>query len=140
MDPTASIRKYGFNKWYERQLIESHAALVTCLLCGLTLAALIEQISFIKLDMTSLLLVGVALGAIVLGVLSWRHYITVLERAERYGERSTCPDCRTYARFEILATGLDEVPGPAATAVAPLEAAWLRVRCRKCGAAWRMPE
>jgi ribosomal protein S27E len=140
MDPTASIRKYGFRKWYERQLIGSHAALVTCLLCGLTLAALIEQVSLIKLDMTSLSLLGVALGAIVLGGISWRHYITVLERAERYGESSTCPECKTYARFEILATGLDEVPGPAAASVAPLEAAWLRVRCRTCGAAWRMPE
>ena len=140
MDPTASIRKHGFRKWYERQLIESHAALVTMLLCGITLAALIEQISLIKLDLSSLSLMGVALGAIVLGGLSWRHYITVLERAERYGSTSTCPKCKTYARFEILATGLDETPGPAAQAVAPLEAAWLRVRCRICGTAWRMPD
>ncbi len=139
MDPTASIRKYGFRKWYERQLIESHAALVTCLLCGITLAALIEQISLIRLDMASLSLLGVALGAIALGGLSWRHYITVLERAERYGERSTCPQCRVYGRFEILTTGLDEM-GPAARAVAPLEAAWIRVRCRSCGTEWRLPD
>lgn len=140
MDPTSSIRKHGFRKWYERQLIESHAALVTCLLCGITLAALIEQITLIKLDMASLSLMGVAFGAIVLGGLSWRHYITVLERAELYGATSVCAQCKTYARFEILATGLDETPGPAAQAVAPLEAAWLRVRCRTCGNAWRIPE
>ena len=140
MDPAASIRKHGFRRWYERQLIECHAALVTCLLCGLTLAALIEEISLAKLDSRALSLLGVALGAIVLGWISWRHYITVLERAERYGERSICPECKTYARFDILATGMDEVPGPAAVAVAPLQAAWLRVRCRKCGTAWRMPD
>lgn len=140
MDPTSKIRKYGFRRWYERQLIESHAALVTCLLCGLTLAALIEQITLLRMDLKSLSLVGVAFAAIVLGGLSWRHYITVLERAERYGESSMCPQCKAYARFEILSTGMDEIPGPAAQAVAPLEAAWLRVRCKGCGTAWRMPE
>ena len=46
MDPTASIRKLGFRRWYERQLIDCHAALVTCLLCGLTVAALLEQVNF----------------------------------------------------------------------------------------------
>jgi ribosomal protein S27E len=140
MDPTASIRKLGFRRWYERQLIESHAALVTCLLCGITLAALVEEVSIAKLDSHSLTLLGVAFAAIVIGGFSFRHYIKVLERAELYGQRSTCPQCQTYARFEILATGLDKVPGTVATAVAPLEAAWLRVRCRKCGADWRMPE
>lgn len=139
MDPTASIRRLGFRKWYERQLIESHAALVSCLVCGIVLAALIEEISLFRFDTSSLTGVAVALGAIVLGGFSWRHYITVLERAERYGERSVCLQCHTYARFEILATGLDEL-GPAAQAVAPLEAAWIRVRCRTCGNAWRMPD
>lgn len=140
MDPTASIRKLGFRRWYERQLIVSHAALVTCLLCGITLAALIEQISLFKFDLDSLSMVGVALGAIVLGGLSWRQYITVLARAERYGEASTCPECQTYGRFEIVATGMDAEPSPAAEAVAPLESAWLRVKCRKCATQWRMPE
>jgi hypothetical protein len=45
----------------------SHAALVTCLLCGITLAALIEQISLFRFDLGSLPMLGVALGAIVLG-------------------------------------------------------------------------
>lgn len=110
------------------------------MLCGLLVAALLESVNFSEFGWQPAGTLGIMFAAGVLGWFAWRRYITVLERAERYGERSTCPECRTYARFEILATGLDEVPGPAATAVAPLEAAWLRVRCRKCGAAWRMPE
>ena len=47
---------------------------------------------------------------------------------------------RLCARFRILATGMDAEPGAIAAAVAPLPAAWLRVECRKCGTAWRMPE
>lgn len=138
MDPTASIRKLGFRRWYERQLIVCHAALVTCLLCGITIAALLEQLNFSEAGWPHASVIGVMLGAVGLGLYSWRRYITVLERAELYGERSTCPQCNTYARFDILSTGLDE-SAPAARAVAPLEAAWLRVQCRKCGTAWRMP-
>ena len=140
MDPTARIRKLGFRKWYERELIKCHAALVTCFLCGITVAALLEQVRLRESPWRSAAALAVVFAACALGWYSWRVYITVLERAERYGERSSCPQCRAYARFEILATGMDEEPGPAAAAVAPLEAAWMRVRCRKCGTAWRMPD
>lgn len=142
MDPTASIRKLGFRRWYERQLIVAHAALVTCFLCVITVAALFEVINFRNFGWKTAPMLAIAFAAIALGWFSWRQYITLLERAERYGERSTCPQCGVYARFSILATGVDEHPGPkdTATAVAPLEAAWLRVECRQCKATWRMPE
>ena len=140
MDPTASIRRLGFRKWYERELIKSHAALVTCLLCGLTVAALLEQINILDLGVTPVAMLVIVFCAGFLGWASWRSYITTLKRAELYGERSSCPQCRAYARFRILATGIDREPGEAALEVAPLEYAWLRVECRKCGTAWRMPE
>ena len=139
MDPTSSIRRLGFRRWYERELIKSHAALVTCLLAGLTLAAMMESL-FGTTGWTFVSMLGVAFAAGAIGWLSWRSYITLLTRAEFYGERSSCPDCKAYGRFNVIATGLDEDAGRVADAVAPLEAAWLRVQCRMCGAAWRMPE
>jgi hypothetical protein len=36
------IRKLGFRRWYERQLLESHACLVTCFLCTILLAVCLE--------------------------------------------------------------------------------------------------
>ena len=141
MDPTASIRKLGFRRWYERQLIDCHAALVTCFLCGIVIAALIEQLADgFKTGWPPIVLMAVVVTAAVLMWLAWRRYITVLQRAERYGERSNCPGCNTYGRFDIDATGMDEYPDKAARAVAPLESAWLRVRCRKCATVWRMPD
>jgi hypothetical protein len=140
MDPTAAIRRLGFRKWYERQLIDCHLALVTCFLSGLTVAACLEGVNLLEFGWRPVSMLGVVFGAAFIGWYSWRRYITVLERAERYGQCSTCPECRTYARFEIVATGMDEVPGQVAAAVAPLEAAWLRVKCRRCGTGWRMPE
>jgi hypothetical protein len=139
MDTVKSIRRLGFRKWYERQLIDCHASLVTCLLCGLVLAALLEEIAL--LDFASKPAAALtAFGSIVLGWFAWRRYITVLERAERYGQRSTCEGCSAYGRFEVIESGFDAIPGPAAQAVAPLPVAWMNVKCRKCGATWRMPE
>ena len=142
MDPTASIRKLGFRRWYERQLIVSHGALVTCILCVILVAALMEEISFRDFGWRPAGLLAVAFAALALGWFSWRQFITRLERAERYGQRSICPQCGAYARFSVLATGMDPHPGPkdTATAVAPLEAAWLRVECRQCQTTWRMPD
>lgn len=140
MDPTSSIRKLGFRKWYERELIKCHGALVTCLLCGLLIAILLEQVNVREFGWQPLSMLAIIFVAAGLGWASWRSYITILQRAERYGESSTCPRCRAYARFKILATGMDSEPDPAALAVAPLESAWLRVECRTCSAVWRMPQ
>jgi len=139
VDPVNSIRRLGFRKWYERQLIDCHASLVTCLLCGLTLAALLEEIRILDFGNRPVALL-VAFGSIILGWYAWRRYITVLERAERYGQRSTCGTCAVYGRFEVVDSGVDNIPGPTAQAVAPLPVAWMDVKCRKCGATWRMPE
>jgi len=140
MEPVSSIRRLGFRKWYERQLIDCHLSLTTCFLCGLLVAASLEGVNILEFGWQPFLLLALVFGACFVGWFSWKRYIRVLERAERYGQRSTCPECRSYARFEILSSGVDAVPGPTASAVMPLEVAWLRVRCRKCGTAWRMPE
>jgi hypothetical protein len=140
MDPTASIQRLGFRKWYERELIKCHGALVTCFLCGLTVAALLEQINFARFGWGPFwMLVTVACSAMLCWG-SWRTYITILQRAERYGERSTCPQCRAYGRFNVVATGLDREMDAAAAAVAPLQSAWMRVQCRKCSTTWTMPD
>ena len=140
MDPTASIRRLGFRRWYERELIKSHAALVTCFLSGLLCAALIEPIAKARVSWAGFWMVMVIFVAIVVGCLSWHTYITMLQRAERYGERSSCPKCLAYGRFTILDSGVDTHPSPADEAVAPLQSAWLKVQCRQCETSWRMPD
>ena len=140
MDIASRIRRLGFRKWYERQLIESHLAFTTCFLCGIVVASCLEAISFAESGWKPFSLLAAVFGAVALGWYSWRRYITVLERAEVYGNHSTCPTCKAYARFEILASGnVAEGPylDPQAT---PLPYPWLRVKCRQCGTAWRMPD
>jgi hypothetical protein len=113
---------------------------VTCFLSGILVAALLEQVNFTEFGWQPVSSLAVVLVAGVLGWFSWRSYITILQRAEFYGERSNCPSCGAYGRFDVEATGMDEHPGKVADAVAPLPAAWLRVKCRTCGTGWRMPE
>jgi hypothetical protein len=112
---------------------------VTCLLAGLTLAALMESLVGTT-GLTFVSVLGVAFAAGAIGWLSWRSYITLLTRAEFYGESSNCPSCKAYGRFKVLSTGMDDDAGRVAETVAPLSAAWMRVECKMCGAAWRMPE
>lgn len=140
MDIAARIGKLGFRKWYERQLIDCHLSFATCFLSGITVAACFEALSFVEFGWKPVSLLAAILGAIALGLYSWRRYITVLARAETYAARSNCPACTVYGRFEILASGhAGEGPylDPQAT---PLPCPWLRVRCRKCRTVWRIPD
>jgi len=140
MDPTSGIRRLGFRKWYERELIKCHAALVTCFLCGLTGAAVLEQLDFGDGLWSQAGMLALVFAAMATGWMSWRSYISVLQRAERYGERSSCPACNAYGRFRIVASGVDRARAAASYGVPPLEYAWMKVECLKCGNGWRMPE
>lgn len=108
----------GFRRWYERQLIESHAWLVTCFLCALGIAASLEAMTFRDLGSALVTLVFVFFAAL----LCWyalQRYRAIMEQAERLAEHSTCSSCQTYARFRVV----DEYPR-------------MNVQCRKCGNAW----
>jgi hypothetical protein len=116
-EPARSIEKLGFRRWYERQLIECHLWLVTCLLCALAALALIDGLDFRAEFFTSLLRGSMAFAA---GLVSWitlMRYVSMLVRANRLAEHATCSNCGEYGRFALL-------DGQA------------RVRCRGCGHEW----
>ncbi len=140
MDIASRIRLVGFRKWYERQLIDSHLSLTTCFLSGITIAACLEEVRLAEAGWRTATLLAIVFAAALLCAYSWRRYLTVLGRAETYGSRSSCPACKTYARFDILASG----SGTQGPYLDPEETAlpypWLRVRCRKCATAWRLPD
>lgn len=128
MEPADGIRKLGFKRWYERELIEGHVYLVTALLAAITAAVCIEGVRFDQgMARASMLLVIIFVcGSLVL--FSWRRFSAMLARAERYGDKSTCSACQTYARFDLLGRqgGRDDEPV-------------LRVRCRACSSEWTLP-
>jgi hypothetical protein len=134
MRPASDIRRLGFKRWFERQLIESHVYLVTAFLCLTLVLAVFEELSsragaFEQAGLLALILAGGALG-----ILSWERYRVLLFRALRLSERSICEKCRAYARFSVL----DSARGDVQDGEQVRGESWLRVKCKRCGYEWTM--
>ena len=130
MSPADGISKLGFRRWYERQLIESHAYLVTGFLCLILIAASFEGFSIRDASASALIRLATMFAAGVVGMGALKRYIDVLQRAEHIAEHSVCTSCSTYGRLSIVASSKDE---PAPDQRSP---GWIRVACRKCGHEW----
>ncbi len=138
MDIVEAIRRIGFRRWYERQLVEGHGWLVTVFLALIAVASCIEAVSFKDGVPEALLLSTFAAGAVALGIHAWRRYLVTMTRAEALGEQSHCPSCRAYAKFRIETSGMQRqrAAGDDEARYQPLGGAWMRVRCRKCDCDW----
>jgi hypothetical protein len=135
MQVADDIRRLGFRRWYERQLIESHAYLLTAFLALILLLAGIESLGHLK--GSPLFYVAVVLaagGAGTLMYVTWRRFITLLQRAELFAGGADCPQCKAWGRFDVIGA-------EAASDDDPVEAGrphWIRVKCRRCGNDWRL--
>jgi hypothetical protein len=129
MEVDDAIRARGFRRWYERQLYESHAYLITGFLSLVMLAIVLEYVGFREsFAGLVLLLVTAACGA-ALCIFAWRRFTALLFRAEFLAGQAVCPRCKEYARFTVV----DSRRAPES----PVGCA-LRVRCRACSEEWTM--
>ncbi len=122
-----AIRRDGFRRWYERQLYEGHAYLVTGFLALIMMAIALEVIAFRHSLAGLLALIAVAAAGGALCLFAWRRFTALLGRAEYVAERAVCPACRQYAKFTIE---------HAADAPESIVGCTLDVRCRACGERW----
>ncbi len=130
------IRTDGFRRWYDRQLIECHAWLVSWFLALILLVSGLEVAGKAASRITGVLL---AFAGLAVTVYSWRRYRLLLEVAERLGEQAVCPGCKSYAKFKIVSSG----PAPLPDGGDPMledhgGGVWLRAQCRKCGDEWTL--
>ena len=123
----AAIGMRGFRRWYERQLVESFAHMITGVLSLIMMAIAIEMLEFRATAGGLLALVGIAAAGGGLCVFSWRRFHRLLARAEYLAEQATCGRCRTYGRFGVVASR--ELPEAAAGCS-------IDVRCHQCGNTW----
>jgi hypothetical protein len=118
------IRRHGFRKWYERQLLRCHAYLVLVLVCMVGILVAMEAASRFRswsdqlVDGASLLLCG------GVGLWALRRYLSLLLHAETAAKQAECTGCKTYGRLELLQS---DASGDC-----------VQVQCRKCGHAWRI--
>lgn len=115
------LRKHGFRKWYERELLQSHAHLLLLFVCSVGLLASFGVYS----RNASLADRAIDVGAILLcsgvGLWSLRRYLYLLMHAEQVANQAVCSSCKTYGRFTLA----EHQRGNA-----------LIVRCRKCEHEW----
>jgi hypothetical protein len=131
------VRRFGFRKWYERQLIEAHAWLVTGFLLLILAMSLFEVRNGLSDGRGRFLLMAGALAAAAGCILAWLRYHRVLEATEVAAELATCPHCGTYGRLAVVHSAPQSA---AAVASNPLleDLPHLLVRCRQCAGEWRL--
>jgi hypothetical protein len=135
MTPAEGIAKLGFRRWYERELIDGHVYLVTCVLSLLLMCVALEQIEW----RGPLVQLVFKLAAMILGGVfafeSLRRYGFLLGRAECFGEQSSCAQCKAYGVLQVIGAGVGEVRR---SPLAPPDNSWVRVRCGRCSHEWRI--
>ena len=123
------IRTHGFRRWYERQLIECHAWLVSWFLGVIVLVSGLEVAGNNASRLMGALLL---LGGLAVTLYSWKRYHLLLEVAERLGEQAVCPGCQAYGKFRVESSG----PAPLPDGGDPALENHGGGVCRKCGAEW----
>jgi len=118
------IRKHGFRKWYERELLQSHAHLALTFLCmlgvfmgfegSLRFHSLADRIT----DVVAILVCGAT------GLWALRRYLYLLNHAEAVANQADCPSCGTYGRLRLVH---EERGGER-----------VGVRCGKCSHEWQI--
>jgi len=134
MEPAESIVRLGFRRWYERQLIESHAYLVTGFLCLIVVLASIEDFNLRAPGFKPLIMLALIIGAGLVGYFACMRYFTMLAYAEHIAGKSTCGKCSAHAAFTVTGSGSGR--SAAADEESPSTSAWFAVKCRKCGHQW----
>ncbi len=116
------LRKHNFRKWYERELLSSHAHMVLLFLCSIGLLAAFEVFSKSAPPLDQLIDVGAVVLFALVGVWSLRRYLYLLNHAERVASQAVCKQCNTYGRFSLVG---EDRSGSQVT-----------VRCKKCQHEW----
>ena len=124
MNAARTIRRVGFRKWYERELLQSHAHLVLVLLCSVGLLGSLEVYSPRLALSSQLLVVACAIASALIGFWALRRYLYILNHAEFVAHQAVCRACATYAGWDVQEDQEE-----------PTEER-MRVRCRRCGNVW----
>jgi len=118
------IRRVGFRKWYEGELLRSHAHLVLLLLSALGLFGAAEVYGLQASLPSRLQAVACAIVSAAIGIWALRRYLYLLNHAEFVADQAVCRQCDSYAKWDLV----DEDPGGQR----------MRVCCRKCGTRWHI--
>ncbi len=127
MSAGSPLRTLGLRRWYERQLIESHAYLVTGFLCLIVMFAGLEQLSTTG-GWRLFSAIAMIAAATVVCLMAVRRYLLGLAYAEHVAEQGRCARCGAVSGITVLDSG--------GSASGGREEPWVNVRCRACAHQW----
>jgi len=119
--PSDGIRRVGFRKWYERELLSSHGYMILGILSLVALVASFEAYSVASPSEKLLDALFVIVSAAIC-LWSLRRYLFILLRAEGVANQASCGDCGAYGRFTVVAEDRRHNE--------------TQVRCNKCEHLW----
>lgn len=96
-----TVKRVGFRKWYERQLLSSHAHMVLAFLSVIALIGSMEALRGATGDAQAAGVLYVVVSAAI-GAWALRRYLFLLMRAEHTANQARCPGCGEYARFQVV--------------------------------------
>jgi hypothetical protein len=121
------IRRFGFRKWYERELLSGHAHMALALLASVALIASFEAFKGgswgEKLIDTAFVLVCAAIALWAL-----RRYLYLLMHAEEMANQANCGQCQAYGLLRV-----PEETRPDSHQMVP-------VCCKRCGFRWNLQD
>ena len=137
MDTADRIRKLGFRKWHERELLKGHGYLAICFLGFIMVTASLEV--YARRESLLWLVMALALGLIGgwVSLTGWAYYRRIMVVTGHVSDHAVCARCEASGKFDVLsaepALQQPEEPG---TVTADNREGWMKVRCRKCGNEW----
>ncbi|MBA4741484.1 MAG: hypothetical protein H2060_02100 [Azoarcus sp.] len=119
------IRKHGFIRWHERELLVGHGWLALALIAAVMCFASLELMFDAADSGLERVFSGLAFTLFaLLTVTLLNRFFARLVAAQRASAQAICPHCATFGRLTLV--GEDFGHGR------------VQVRCRKCGAQWTM--
>jgi hypothetical protein len=118
-----AIQKYGFKKWYERQLVTSHGFLLGGFIALIIAMAEFEIIlSPLPFAQKFSALLICAFSLLFTAFALWR-YQRIMANAEVVGNQANCSNCGAYGKLSVVHS---------------LGQHGAQVHCKKCGHAWKI--
>lgn len=115
------VRRMGFRKWYERELLSGHAHMILAVFAVIALLASMEAFRDARMaeKLMDVVFVLVCAG---IGLWALRRYLFLLMRAEEAANQASCAACGEYGRFTVIAEDRQRQQ--------------TRVCCSKCAHQW----
>ncbi len=120
------IRQLGFRKWYERELLSSHAHMTLAILAAVAMLASFEAFQGAS-PVDKLINTGFVVASAAIALWSLRRYLFLLMHAEELANQANCPSCKAYGQLKLQ-------EDPAARPVPGL----VPVCCKRCGFRWNL--